>query len=171
MIRFSLSNPQWSGFRGAFDSVPEELGGWLSRLWSNGPNEQFWNYLWDQLHHQGDVGEASYAVVTHLAEYTSSTATNDWQFWGFPAVVELARLQYSHNPKVPDVLSPSYEQAFRVLSTSAINLESWSETLTPVASSCIALSKQQPIFARAYLEMATQNSALHFLKEEVGWEP
>jgi hypothetical protein len=32
-------------------------------------SEADWNILWDDLHHQGDVGEASYAVVPYLAEY------------------------------------------------------------------------------------------------------
>ena len=34
---------------------------------SNEDPDQIWSELWKNLHHQGDVGIASYAVVPHIA--------------------------------------------------------------------------------------------------------
>ena len=43
-----------------------ELGDQLQRAGISG---QFWEVVWDELHHQGDVGEATYALIPYLDVY------------------------------------------------------------------------------------------------------
>ena len=40
----------------------------ISRLLSEGSNESSWDELFENLHHQGDLGEASYAAIPLLIE-------------------------------------------------------------------------------------------------------
>ena len=61
----SLNDERWQnldgGYRTQFD--PTSL---LSQLESGQGSKAAWHELWEGLHHQGDVGEASYAAVPHL---------------------------------------------------------------------------------------------------------
>jgi hypothetical protein len=143
---------------------------WIRKLFSGNFNDDHWNFLWDELHHQGDVGEASYAVVPYLAQYALISESNAWHLWAFPVVVEFARLD-GENPEIPQAIKSSYFQAFKVLAKVASEKEIWEDLPAPCLASCIALAKGQPIFARAYLEMSGKQTALDFLKEETGWEP
>jgi hypothetical protein len=40
--------------------------------------EPAWDELWEELHHQGDVGEASYASVAHLVRIHRTGVVVDW---------------------------------------------------------------------------------------------
>jgi hypothetical protein len=62
-----LSDPKWrtfdGGYRDKYDaSVP------LARLESEIEGlDSVWSELWENLHHQGDVGIGSYAAIPHIA--------------------------------------------------------------------------------------------------------
>jgi hypothetical protein len=62
----SLDDKRWQnlegGYRTQFDPRPS-----LSKLDTSNDTTAAWRDLWEGLHHQGDVGEASYAAVPHLA--------------------------------------------------------------------------------------------------------
>jgi predicted house-cleaning noncanonical NTP pyrophosphatase (MazG superfamily) len=73
-----------------------------------------WHALWEGLHHQGDVGEASYAAVPHLVQIYRQRGVVEWNTYAIVAVVELAR-DSGKNPEVPEWLKEDYLQAIRVL--------------------------------------------------------
>src|SRR5215469_1203330 len=62
-----LTDKPWTeligGYRTAFDPRPA-----LHKLESNVHAKEAWHELWEELHHQGDVGEASYAAVPTSCE-------------------------------------------------------------------------------------------------------
>jgi hypothetical protein len=68
-----------------------------------------WDELWNELHHQGDVGEASYASVPLLVEACQSGARNE-NFYGLLATIEVERHRRS-NPELPEWLAESYPRA------------------------------------------------------------
>src|SRR5262245_5941341 len=73
----------------------------LAKLESGQNTEATWHELWDDLHHQGDVGEASYAAVPHLVRiYRHHVTPPDWSTYAIVAVIELARAR-GNNPAVP----------------------------------------------------------------------
>jgi hypothetical protein len=57
--------------------------------------------LWDNLHHQGDVGLASYLALSQLVTVCIDKKSFDWNFLGLCLVIEHCR-QTDHNPKLPD---------------------------------------------------------------------
>lgn len=59
--------------------------------------------LWEELHHQGDVGEASYAAVPELVRIHGNGIAADWNLYAMVAIIELARTE-SENPDLPDDL-------------------------------------------------------------------
>jgi hypothetical protein len=69
-----------------------------------------WDEIWNELHHQGDVGTASYAVMPWLLRIYRE---KDWVDFNLPAyafAVERARMK-TDNPAVPDWLYKDYENS------------------------------------------------------------
>ncbi len=109
----SLDNKRWQtlvgGYRVPFDPRPQ-----LSKLAANRDTKAAWHELWEELHHQGDVGEASYAAVPHLVRIYRQRGVIDWNTYAIVAVIELAR-DSGKNPELPEWLKEDYLQAIREL--------------------------------------------------------
>ncbi len=109
----SLDDKRWEklegGYRTPFDPRPL-----LSRLDTHKGMKAVWHDLWEELHHQGDVGEASYAAVPHLVRIYRKRGAIDWNTYAIVAVIELAR-DDGKNPEVPKWLAKDYFQAIRDL--------------------------------------------------------
>ena len=109
----SLDDKRWQdlegGYRTRFDPRPL-----LSELETSNNANATWHELWEELHHQGDVGLASYATVPHLVRIYRKRRVIDWNTYAIVAVVELAR-DNGKNPKVPKWLEGDYFEAIREL--------------------------------------------------------
>jgi hypothetical protein len=109
----SLDDERWSslegGYRIKFDPRPL-----LLRLEAGRNVDTVWHELWEELHHQGDVGEASYAAVPHLVRIHRQRGFVDWNTYGMVATIELARGQ-GNNPAVPKWLEEDYFAAIQEL--------------------------------------------------------
>jgi hypothetical protein len=109
----SLDDKRWpellGGYRAPFDARPL-----LSRLETEPDTTQVWHELWNELHHQGDVGEASYAAVPYIVRNHRERGVADWNAYAFVAIVELARNDGS-NPHLPKWLEEDYCRAIRDL--------------------------------------------------------
>jgi hypothetical protein len=109
----SLDDKRWEnlegGYRTRFDPRPL-----LSELQADKNAKAAWHELWEGLHHQGDVGAASYAAVPHLVRIYRERGVLDWNAYAIVAVIELAR-DDGKNPEVPRWLEDDYFQAIRDL--------------------------------------------------------
>ena len=106
----SLDDPKWSDLLGGY-KTPYDPSHALRSL-ENG--EDSWGELWEQLHHQGDVGEASYAAIPHIVRIARSLPSCDWNFYGLVSTIEIERHRKC-NPPIPDWLAPAYADAIRDL--------------------------------------------------------
>jgi hypothetical protein len=108
-----LDDKRWQnlegGYRTQFDPRPS-----LSKLDANKDTNAAWHDLWEGLHHQGDVGEASYAAVPHLVRIYRKGGAIHWNTYAIVAVIELAR-DDGRNPPIPGWLEEDYFQAIREL--------------------------------------------------------
>jgi hypothetical protein len=86
----------------------------LKRLETERETSAVWQELWNELHHQGDVGEASFAVVPYLVRAYRERRVVDWNTYAIVAVIELARKE-GKNPDVPEWLEAGYFAAIREL--------------------------------------------------------
>ncbi len=98
-----------AGYRVPYDPRPALAG------LASGDASSAWKELWQELHHQGDVGEASYASVPHLVRIHAERAAPDWNTYALVATIELARGR-GRNPPLPDWLHDGYEGALDLLS-------------------------------------------------------
>ena len=102
-----LDDPRWKllagGYRVAYDaSVP-------LRRFERGEN--VWNELWNELHHQGDVGVASYAAIPQIVRISEARRERDWNLYALASTIEIERHR-KNNPPLPEWLAPSYKAAW-----------------------------------------------------------
>jgi len=102
------SDPKWNDLRGGY-RVQYDPRAAIAALRVDPLNQTLWEELWNQLHHQGDVGDASYAAVPLLIDACSSTPRG-WNFYGLIATIEAARHRRK-NPPIPEWLVPAYDFA------------------------------------------------------------
>ena len=144
-----IDDPRWNDLEGGY-RTPYDPRGALARLEPAADGGPAWDELWNELHHQGDVGTASYAAVPHLvARHT----TPGWRTYGLVATIELAR-DHAGNPAVPTMLESSYDAALQELASKAcLELRDASD---PNHIACllaaVALAKGRRTTARLLLE-------------------
>ena len=161
------TDKRWKQYRGGYRDVVDVIP-FLNKLATGSVFDKDWEILWYDLHHQGDVGEASYAVVPYLAHYASRATPIAWHAFGFPAIVELERGQHG-NPEVPRELIASYTEALMALPKIALNRGPtvWGEHCFEPVMACLALSLGRPQHARAYLDL-TESAISEFYKYYYG---
>jgi hypothetical protein len=163
-----LDDPLWRSFQGGYlaqyDASPA-----LRKLFADGPSEELWAEFYDELHHQGDVDQSSYAAVPWLVEFIRRSPKLDGNALSLVAIIELQRAEEG-NPRVANELSEAYFSAIRSLPGILGNHpdQEWGEEVTQYAASCIALARGQRWFAKAYFEL-DRRTAGRWFSEEFGW--
>ncbi|HJT39957.1 MAG TPA: hypothetical protein VJ762_06455 [Sphingobium sp.] len=109
---------RWAGLCGGY-RTPYDPRNAIGKL-RDGDAKVAWDELWQELHHQGDVGEASYAAVPLLAEVHEARAMPDWNTYALAATIEEAR-HNPNNPGLPDWLVDDYDAAWQKLQRLAID--------------------------------------------------
>ena len=165
-----LDDPRWAiyhgGYRCPYDVVPL-----IRELQGNGTSDQFWELVWDELHHQGDVGEASYALVPYLVEYQSRQRELDDRVFHYCVVVDLAQPE-KKNPAIPPELEFSYVKALRKLPVIGAELlrQGCPEEVVMGVAAATALAVGHRVLARAYIDFGRRD-ALEYLRNLNGFEP
>ena len=104
---------RWRNLTGGY-RLPLDPRPIVAKLERESDHEAAWKELWDELHHQGDVGEASYAAVPLLVEAHRKRGVPDWNTYAIVSVIELARTR-NDNPPLPEWLRDDYHSAIRQL--------------------------------------------------------
>lgn len=163
----TLTAPDWKTLTGGY-RTPYDPRGAVLRLRTNPLDSDAWHELWNELYHQGNVGDASYAAVPLLVQ-ACGAGLRDWNFFSLVSTVEVARHR-KVNPELPTWLRSEYEASLNRAADLALNdLQSASELLViRSALSVVAL-------ARGDLRMGTLLSVLdgsdidEQLEARVGW--
>jgi hypothetical protein len=106
----ALADPIWceleGGYREPYDA--SEALTWMER------GEVVWDELWQELHHQGDIGVASYAAIPQIIRICEGCDSRDWNLYALAATVEIERHRKG-NPELPEWLEASYREAWNGL--------------------------------------------------------
>jgi hypothetical protein len=163
-----LDDPRWLEYTSGY-GIPYDASAALRNLSLSTEKQPIWNELFDELHHQGDLGTASYAAVPYLLEYIKKQAKLDNNALTLIAVIELER---PHNAPIPVELSDSYFRAIESIPEIIVTHQDthWDDSTMQSAMSCLALARNQREFARIYLDLDLP-SGLDWLKAETGYDP
>jgi hypothetical protein len=104
-----LSDPRWNALTGGY-RIPYDPRPALQRLAASPAAASSWEELWNELHHQGDLGSASYAAVPVLVDIFANVPRH-WQFYALLATIELERGRRT-NPPLSDWLEVPYREAW-----------------------------------------------------------
>ena len=111
-----LDNKIWRRLQGGYKMVYDASRP-LKKLKAAGRQEELkviFAELWENLHHQGNVGTASYLAVPHLVDICIEKKSLDWNFIGLCVLIENGRLE-EQNPELPDEFQDYYFEALSKL--------------------------------------------------------
>lgn len=104
-----LDDPKWATLEGAY-KTPFDASKLLSGLYNTNDKREidsFFSELWDELHHQGDVGHASYFAVPILIQVCVYKKSLDWNYIGLILTIEICRHK-DNNP----ILVKEFEEEY-----------------------------------------------------------
>jgi hypothetical protein len=155
----SFEDGRWSefegGYRTRFDARPL-----LLKLNAGREDSEVWKELWDELHHQGDVGVASYVAVPHLVRIYRERAIIDWNTYAIVGVIELARTE-NDNPGVPEWLKDGYFQAIDELAqmgSAQVLMATDSDTIRAMLA-ILAIARNLRVYGNLLLEYSEDELA------------
>jgi hypothetical protein len=152
----SLDDDRWSGLKGGY-RTPFDPRSLLKKIESGADLGATWHELWGELHHQGNVGEASYAAVPHLVRIHRQNGIPDWNPYALVACIELARTK-GDNPALPVWLAEEYFDSIQELAKIGITEFSIAKTPADIRGilMILALSKGARTYARLILEYSEE---------------
>jgi hypothetical protein len=164
-IQMQMDDERWVGLRGGY-RVPYDPRHAIDRL-AAGDAAAAWKELWQELHHQGDVDEASYAALPELVRVYEARGVPDWNIYAVAATIEEAR-RNGRNPPVPDWLLAAYEAAWRKLERLALAEfpDATAEDLIQSIIAVMAFAKGLTTLGR--MAMLTEDERTEMLAE-AGW--
>lgn len=163
-----LTDKRWKdlegGYRGTLYDASEALMQ-LEKADAIDVVNSIYKELWDELHHQGDVGLASYYAVPHLVRIAKETQLVDYNVLALVSLIEIRR--HKNNPALPKALSPQYVEAILGLESLAkIAMEKdWDLNIASSALAAIALAKNQLKLANAILNLDDEDVIDEFLEK------
>jgi hypothetical protein len=119
IVGLDFADARWAGLLGGY-RVPYDPRGALRALERGDDAVAAWGELWDELHHQGDIGEASFAALPHLVRIHECRGVADPNTYAIAAIIELSR-DNAANPQLPPDLQQFYEPAWRRLIEIGLN--------------------------------------------------
>lgn len=161
-----LDDPIWKTLKGGY-RVPYDASPVLKQMAVGENIESCWSELWNELHHQGDVGEASYAAVPQLAEIFT-VRSRDWNLFALVAVIEIERHDHG-NPPIPEWITADYAAGLdRIMRMAAADLPSCTKgPELEAALSLIAAAKGD--LGRAQLVSSSDDEIEEILRDYFGF--
>jgi hypothetical protein len=161
----SLTDPIWQELEGGY-RVPYDASKALAQMECG---ESVWDEFWNELHHQGDVGVASYAAIPQLVRISEGRRGSDWNLYAFAATVEVERHRKS-NPPLPDWLAPSYEAAWEGLVKLALSdLAGKPDELTLRSALSVVALGRGDIKLGALLIHSDTSEIAAYLEDNLAW--
>lgn len=148
-----LNDPRLKKLLGAYHK-PYDVSHPLKKIEAHGPSQELWDELWNNLHHQGQIGESSFAAVPCVASLMKKQKTRDWNLYALAGLIELSR-NVNNNPDVPDWLIADYKAGLSEIMEMGINDLKMSIDVYTLRSilGFIALTKSSRDTARLLLEL------------------
>jgi hypothetical protein len=152
------------GYRLPYDPRPA-----LAKLREDGENREAWRELWNELHHQGDVGDASYVAVPMLVELRATGTPSLPNLYALVATIELERHRRA-NPPLPDWLASDYTGAWRGLLDFALSdIVASTDPQTVQSALAVAALAKGLLEVGALLWYHDPGTLVEFLNERLAW--
>lgn len=161
-----LNDKRWKTLIGGYQTPYDASVELISLDSTDDPTElaEILDRLWDELHHQGDVGTASYYALPHIIKTAITKQQFDWRIIGLPLTIEHQR-NSGTNPELPKELTEEYLNAIKNLgdyALSQINSELDNSTYLTALSAIVTASGRIQL-GKAILELEDKDILKEFL--------
>lgn len=161
----ALTDKRWQQLHGGY-RIPFDASVPLAKLEAGKPA---WDELWQELHHQGDVGEASYAAVPHLVRIAQAAGVRDWNMYALVAIIEIERHR-KKNPPLPDWLRSDYEAAWRDIADLALkDLAAGDDSSTVQSALCVVAIARGQLKLGALVCHFDESEIAELAEERLAW--
>jgi hypothetical protein len=162
-----LSDPRWQSFEGGYRILYDASVALRKLEQATGDKEidSIFYELWNELHHQGDVGVASYISVPHIIRIAKEKKLLSYNVFGLISAIEIER--HRDNPILPSEYEDWYLQSLREGIPQLVSMafaDKWDVTLTSTILSALAVSKGHMEMAQALLKMEDIDVVNEFLE-------
>ncbi len=164
----ALNDARWDSLEGGYKGSPCNAAALLKQLEQAnnlGDAGAIYQELWGELHHQGDVGIASYYAVPHLVTIAKQKQLIDYNVLGLVSLIEIQR--HKNNPPLPKALNPAYQNALLELAglaRLALDMQ-FDLSLATAAFAALALGKGQLKLAEAIFNLDSEDVIDEFLED------
>jgi hypothetical protein len=163
-----LNDHRWAELRGGYGELYDPRPA-LARLAAKVEVPTVWDELWNELHHQGNIGDASYAAIIVLADVFTSERTADWKLFSLAATIEIERHR-KKNPPIPEWLVDDYARAWQQLAVVAIaSLQSDSDPETVKSALTIIALEKKALKLGAFLNWLDYSELDAIVDERLMW--
>lgn len=140
----ALNDPRWAELEGGYHGSTYDASIALRKLEQADSLEEvskIYEELWNELHHQGDVGIASYYAVPHMVRIAKEKGPIDWNVLGLVSIIEIQR--HKKNPTIPSALYPAYSNSISELPELATPMlaQNWDSGTASAVLTAIAVAK------------------------------
>ena len=165
-LPIDLDNKIWPSLHGGY-KIPYNASTALKKLRDTNQAKDYnaiFTELWDNLHHQGDVGLASYLALPHLVSICIAKNSLDWNYIGLCVLIENCRLK-GDNPEIPKEYQDHYFQALTTFERYLLsNFKTITDrTATRLALALLATLNGLPELGRA-IEILDEDEVPNFLE-------
>jgi hypothetical protein len=131
--------------------------------------ESVWDELWDELHHQGEVGVASNAAIPQIVRISEAKCRCDWNLYALAATIEVERHR-TNNPQLPKWLAPSYKAAWeRLVKLALPDLAGKPEELTLRSALSVVALGRGDLKLGALLNHAETAEIAAYVEDNLTW--
>ncbi|OOQ56962.1 hypothetical protein [Mucilaginibacter pedocola] len=164
-----LADPRWSELEGGYRASGYDASISLRKL-EKAANakevEEVYRELWEDLHHQGDLGPASYYAVPHMVRIAKENKIVTWDVLGLVSLIEIQRHK-DGNPALPKALYPVYSKALSMLQdlVAMILDNDWDTSTISTALTALAIAKGHLKLAEAVQNLDDDDRIEDFLEQ------
>jgi hypothetical protein len=160
-----LSDPIWSQLEGGYGMAYDAS----KALAQMERGESVWEEFWKELHHQGNVGAASYAAIPQIVRICETRRDRDWNLYALAATIEIERHR-KENPPLPAWLAPSYKTAWDCLVKLALaDLAGKPDKLTLRSALSVVALGRGDLKLGALLSNSDTNEIEAYVEEHLAW--
>lgn len=125
-----------------------------------------WEELWQNLHHQGDVGLASYMALPQLVRITKEKGLVDWNLFALCSIIEQQRHE-NDNPDLPTAAQKYYQDGLTELNELALETlkTDQEDTLFTTALAAIATCSGRTRLGKALVQLEDEEVLEEFLEQ------
>lgn len=163
-----LTDETWKTYEGGYRTLYDASVPLRQLEQSTNPEElqNIFDELWNELHHQGDVGVASYLALPQLVRICKAKKIFDFNLLGLCCVIEQQR-HLGDNPTLPEEFTEYYRKGLLDLKALVLaNIDKdLNESVYTVALATLATCSGRTKLGKAIMELEDKDIMDEFLEQ------